>query len=187
MNSLLAIGIAVCALGLLGVVAGLPLFRRGSGWGTALLLLVPPALVVGGYVVYSGATAAPVRSTPAEPRNPVTADAASIARGGSLYAQHCVSCHGAAGRGDGPQAATLNPRPPDMAQPHTAYHSDGYLFNAITNGFPRTTMAAWDGALTVNARWDLVNYLRQFNTLTANGATPPPFNHLPSAPAAPAR
>jgi mono/diheme cytochrome c family protein len=29
------------------------------------------------------------------------------------YAEHCVPCHGAQGRGDGPTSAALNPKPRD--------------------------------------------------------------------------
>lgn len=54
MSSLLAIGVLVLSLVLFCVV-GVFLFRSGSGWGTALLI-VPPALVVG-YLACSGATA----------------------------------------------------------------------------------------------------------------------------------
>lgn len=181
MNASLAIGGVILAVGLLCIVVGVLLYRRGSGWGTALLVIVPLALIIGGYLAYRGATAARAATTPGEPRNPVPADAASLARGQALYAQNCVICHGVAGRGDGVQAATLNPRPPDLTQVHTAYHSDGYLFNGITSGFANTAMVPWGTTLTANDRWDLVNYLRQFNRLTANGATPPPFNQLPSA------
>ena len=60
-----------------------------------------------------------------------------------------------------------------MTQPHTAYHTDGYLFNAITNGFPGSAMPAWGDTFTEREKWDMVNYMRQFNALTAKGATPP--------------
>lgn len=43
---------------------------------------------------------------------------ARIERGRTLYAANgCAVCHGAAGRGDGPSAATLNPAPPDLRDP----------------------------------------------------------------------
>ncbi len=32
------------------------------------------------------------------------------------YAQYCVECHGATGKGDGPAAAALNPKPVDLAR-----------------------------------------------------------------------
>jgi hypothetical protein len=36
--------------------------------------------------------------------------------GRDLYVRHCASCHGAAGRGDGPAAAALAPRPTDLTR-----------------------------------------------------------------------
>ena len=30
------------------------------------------------------------------------------------YEEHCAECHGAEGRGDGPEAASLDPRPSDL-------------------------------------------------------------------------
>lgn len=181
LNSLRGIGFIALGLGLIFAFFGVRLFRRGSGFGTGLLMLVPTALVVGGYLIYSGEPNEVVFNRPAEPTNPYTADAASIARGQAIFAANCVVCHGAAGQGDGPQATTLNPRPPDFTQPHTAYHSDGYLFNAIKDGFPGSAMPAWDSKFSDPEKWDLVNYLRQFNRLTAAGATPPPVTSLPTA------
>lgn len=34
--------------------------------------------------------------------------------GAAFYAENCVSCHGASGRGDGPLAAGLTPKPADL-------------------------------------------------------------------------
>jgi len=80
---------------------------------------------------------------------------------------------------------SLNPPPPDFTLPHTAYHSDGYLFTAIRDGFPGSAMPAWNGKLTEGQEWDLVNAIRQYNRLTVAGATPPPFSALPTPTAPP--
>lgn len=40
-------------------------------------------------------------------------DSATLAQGAGLYRQWCASCHGVAGGGDGPAAATLSPPPRD--------------------------------------------------------------------------
>ena len=40
-----------------------------------------------------------------------------LAVGQSLYAAKCHICHGANGRGDGPAAAALNPKPADFTKP----------------------------------------------------------------------
>ena len=41
-------------------------------------------------------------------------DDAAVALGQKLYMQYCASCHGADGKGNGPQASTLNPKPGDL-------------------------------------------------------------------------
>ena len=183
-NSTRGIGIVALVVALVCTALGLRLFRRGSGFGTLLLMLVPTALVVGGYLLASGEPDEVLVKRPAEPTNPIVADAASIARGQLLFAQHCVSCHGVTGRGDGPSAAALRPPPPDLTLPHTASHSDGYLFAAIRDGFPGSSMPAWGGELTEAQEWDLVNAIRQYNPLTVAGATPPPGTP-PTPPATP--
>ena len=178
-NSTRGMGILALIVAIVCTALGLRLFRRGSGFGTLLLMLVPTALVVGGYLLASGEPDEVLVKRPAEPTNPVVADAASIARGQILFAQHCVSCHGVTGQGDGPSAVTLRLPPPDLTLPHTAYHSDGYLFAAIRDGFPGSPMPAWGGTLTEAQEWDLVNAIRQYNPLTVAGATPPPPDILP--------
>ncbi len=142
-NSPRAIGSFALALGVCFAIFGVALFRRGSGWGTAMLMLVPTALVVGGYLLANGGASGPVFNRPPEPINPIAADGASIERGRTVFADNCVVCHGPQARGDGPQSGTLNPRPPNMALPHSATHSDGYMFNTITNGSPGSAMPVW--------------------------------------------
>ena len=39
-----------------------------------------------------------------------------MALGQKLYTQYCASCHGADGKGNGPEAAKLNPKPGDLTQ-----------------------------------------------------------------------
>ena len=58
------------------------------------------------------ATAASTESTasaaaPATPAEP----AGDVAHGKELFSQNCITCHGPAGKGDGPGAAALNPKP----------------------------------------------------------------------------
>ncbi len=184
LNSLRGVGLLIIVVGLGCAVGGVQLFRRGAMTGTVLLLLVPTALITGGYLVYTADPTEAIVGRVPEPTNPVPVSSASIERGRTIFATNCVVCHGVTGRGDGPQAAVLNPRPPDMALPHTASHSDGYLFNAIRNGFPGSAMPAWGQTFSEAEQWDLVNYLRQFNPLTAVGATPLP-SATPNQPALP--
>jgi putative copper resistance protein D len=91
-------------------------------------------------------------------RSDVPYQAASIAGGKALFAEHCVACHGSRGGGDGPAAAALNPRPADLRAHHVALHTAGDLFWWIGHGL--RTMPAFGDRLSPDERWDLVNFLR---------------------------
>jgi mono/diheme cytochrome c family protein len=95
------------------------------------------------------------------PKNPVPADATSLARGAELFNINCTACHGTNGKGDGPVAAFLrNKKPIDLTGPIGVSLSDGAIFMTITNGTPGG-MPALNENLTVRERWDVVNYVRQ--------------------------
>jgi mono/diheme cytochrome c family protein len=53
-------------------------------------------------------------------------------RGKALYSQHCVSCHGISGIGDGPAATALKVRPSDLTRIAKKY-----------NGFPNEKVMDW--------------------------------------------
>src|SRR5215510_15612961 len=72
--------------------------------------------------------------------------AASIAGGKALFAQHCAACHGPRGGGDGPAAAALNPKPPDLRAHHVSLHTAGDLFWWIGDGL--RTMPAFADRLS---------------------------------------
>jgi mono/diheme cytochrome c family protein len=70
---------------------------------------------------------------------------------------NCASCHGASGKGDGPAAAALNPKPADWTSDKVQKQTDGELFWKITNG--RGPMPPWKH-LPEKERWEIVNYIR---------------------------
>jgi mono/diheme cytochrome c family protein len=88
-------------------------------------------------------------------------DQASIAAGKTLYEHNCLACHGLTGKGDGPAGLALNPRPADLSY-HAipGVHTDGQLFDWISNGFPNSAMPAFASKLSEDDRWNLVNYIR---------------------------
>jgi copper transport protein len=93
--------------------------------------------------------------------NPVPPNPASIDDGHTLYLANCAPCHGISGKGDGPSGRTLNPAPADLTQ-HAVpgVHTDGQLFDWITNGYPGSAMPAFKDQLTDKQRWNLVNFMR---------------------------
>lgn len=111
----------------------------------------------------------------ARKENPLPADAASITRGNALYIKNCLSCHGPAGRGDGPAVKDLDTDPGNITSKQTRGESDGALFWKITEG--RKPMPAFEKSLSNEGRWDVVNYMRSL----ASGL--PPASHPAAAPA----
>jgi len=89
--------------------------------------------------------------------------------GKEIYEKKCALCHGAAGKGDGPGAATLDPKPRDFTKglykirssPSGMPPTDADLFRIITDGMPGTSMPGWK-ALPEKDRWNLVAYLKTF-------------------------
>ncbi len=112
-------------------------------------------------------TPEPTPDATAAPEAPPAASAAAgdAARGEVLYGQYCASCHGPRGAGDGPVAASLNPKP--------VRHSDGaymnqlseeHMFKVIKEGGASVgkspLMAPWGGTVSDAQIWDLVAFIR---------------------------
>jgi len=57
------------------------------------------------------------------------------AKGKEFYAKHCAGCHGPMGKGDGPAAKAINPKPNDLTnKAYMAGLKDQYLFDLIQKG-----------------------------------------------------
>jgi mono/diheme cytochrome c family protein len=110
-------------------------------------------------VVMTGGARAQEWKAPAEAKaakNPV-AKAAGMKDGKAPYESNCAVCHGKAGRGDGPGAAALNPKPRDLSSKAIQAQADGEIFWKISEG--RGAMASWKH-LPEKDRWSLVHYIR---------------------------
>ena len=116
------------------------------------------------------AAAAPSASTPAEaaqeaaaevPENPIEATEESVRAGLRVFGRFCRSCHGinADGRGQSPSPGT---RPANLVDDEWVHgDSDGEIYNVIRQGVPpKYDMDAWEGRITDEEIWHVVNYLR---------------------------
>jgi mono/diheme cytochrome c family protein len=83
--------------------------------------------------------------------------AASVpAAPGALYRQHCAACHGSEGRGDGPAAGLLDPRPRDLtagryklrSTPTGTLPTVDDVARTIREGLPGTAMPGFADLLT---------------------------------------
>jgi mono/diheme cytochrome c family protein len=122
--------------------------------------------------------------------NPLRGDALSVERGKQLFVTFCTPCHGA----DGLTRGFVGARFPFVRSLITAQargYTDAYLFAMIRNG--RGLMPRYGARVSVDERWDLVNYVRNLQATSpvappGAGLTsiPPGLPPSASAPAAPA-
>jgi len=93
--------------------------------------------------------------------NPLKGDAESLTSGRTLYNQHCKSCHGTKGKGDGPKAAQLDTESGDFTKASFQSQTDGSLFYKTYQG--RKDMPSYKTKIPVaNDIWAIINYMRTF-------------------------
>jgi mono/diheme cytochrome c family protein len=94
-------------------------------------------------------------------KNPVPANAASIAAGKQLYDKQCAGCHGDTGKGDGAMGEELNPKPANLVDADWKHGStDGEILVVIRDGVKNSGMKGFGKKLTAHQMWDIVNYVR---------------------------
>ena len=79
-------------------------------------------------------------------KNPVKADATSLAAGKALWLKNCSSCHGKTGLGDGVKARTLETPLEDYSKASFQALPDGELFGKTKLG--RDEMPKYDGKIS---------------------------------------
>ena len=95
--------------------------------------------------------------------NPYAGDSDAETEGENLYQADCSSCHGPAGRGDGPAAGGLDPKPQNLAE-NQGFLSDAYLYWRISEGGLMepfySVMPSWAGILNEEQIWQIISFLR---------------------------
>jgi len=84
------------------------------------------------------------------------------AKGKELFAKHCGTCHGPAGKGDGPAAAALNPKPRDLTnKAYVAGLKDQYLFDLVQKGGAAVGKSPLiRSKLKEGEIWDVIAYVK---------------------------
>ena len=102
---------------------------------------------------------------PVDPKTVLTANPELLSRGKGLFEQNCISCHGPQGQGDGPAAATLNPRPRNLTRSEgwkNGYSLTG-IYKTLSEGIKGTGMSAFD-YLRARDRMALVHYVQSLGS-----------------------
>lgn len=93
-------------------------------------------------------------------KNPVAKGDASNKAGMALYTKNCASCHGKTGLGDGVKARALKEFPGDFSIVAFQNQTDGEHFYKTKLG--RGEMPKYEGKLSDEDIWNLVNFMRTF-------------------------
>ena len=90
--------------------------------------------------------------------NPYASNKIAAQKGQILYSKLCWTCHGKNGKGDGPAAANLKPKPKNFSSADIQKQTDGELFWKLSNG--KGMMVPYKHSLNEEKRWQLINYIR---------------------------
>jgi mono/diheme cytochrome c family protein len=91
-------------------------------------------------------------------KSPLAVNASVLGEAKALYVANCGPCHGEKGRGDGPAAPGLNPKPADHTSVAVQNESDGALFWKLSEG--RNPMPGYKKIFTDQQRWELIAFIR---------------------------
>ena len=93
--------------------------------------------------------------------NPIEASEESVAAGRRIYGRFCRSCHGMQADGRG-IAAPAGSRPANLVDDQWDHGvTDAEIFKVIREGVPpKYDMDAWEGRVTDDDIWNVINYLR---------------------------
>src|ERR1041384_5369114 len=106
----------------------------------------------------------------------------SLARGREVYQATCAACHGVTGRGDGPQAAALTPRPSNLADPDSLRGvSPLDFYRRITVGTAGTAMPPYEQALSAEDRWAVALYASVLRLPRPSGEVPAALHSFPTS------
>ncbi len=106
--------------------------------------------------------------------------------GEQVFRAYCAACHGVAGRGDGPRAARMTPRPRDFARgefrfrttPSGEAPTPSDLFRTVSGGLHGTRMMAF-GDLPEHQIWAVVGHLQTLSDVFDDEPIP---TEVPDAP-----
>ncbi len=123
-------------------------------------VVIAAVLVLSSHITFAQSGSWPVPKAAADLKNPGPINSSTIKNGKVLYQSYCTPCHGKNGKGDGPAAASLHPKPADHTSAAVQAESDGTLFYKISEGHTGTAMPPFKAVLHPDQRWAVIDYIR---------------------------
>lgn len=135
-----------------------------TGLSACLVWCIAVPSLAGGDTVWSVPTAE------AEKTNPVRYDVASVTIGKQLFAEHCQTCHGYWGEGNGIVGLTLNNQPANLLRIAGKQSAGAFAWKIATG---RNVMPTFRGTLTEEQIWHVVNFITSLeNEIGSEGQAP---------------
>jgi len=98
-----------------------------------------------------------------ERRNPFLEMSENILIARQLYQDHCSSCHGVKGKGDGGLSSEVSPRPANLTLTRRLpIATDAFFFWTISEGGEAfgTAMPSFAKSLSEEEIWQIINYVK---------------------------
>ncbi|MFN7943874.1 MAG: cytochrome c [Blastocatellia bacterium] len=96
--------------------------------------------------------------------SPLPATEENLMAGAEIYTQMCARCHGQPNAGPRIYGTSFYPPAPPFAT-HQPQYTEGELFWIIKHGIRNTAMPAWGRQLSDENVWQVVAFLKRFNSL----------------------
>jgi mono/diheme cytochrome c family protein len=102
-----------------------------------------------------------IPATANEEKSPLTVNPAVLANGKKLFTDKCQRCHGAEGKGDGPEGEAEHKQDMNLTvASRAARNSDGVVFYKIWNGRTTPKMPKFSEELSKEQVWAIVAYVQ---------------------------
>lgn len=99
-------------------------------------------------------------------------DSADTEEGKQHYLQHCASCHGESGQGDGTSSHALDPLPSDLTNgDQMKFISDAGFVEVIRSGLVETGMPGYGDVLTAEEIVQVYAYTKTLRVETSEGCS----------------
>jgi mono/diheme cytochrome c family protein len=110
-------------------------------------------------------------------KNPLPANAETLADGKEAFSHYCVACHGNDGQNTGvPFADHISPPIPSLASPEVQSYTDGQLKTILDYGIQPSGMPGSKGVLSDDELWSIVVFIRHLPPAGSQG-TPEMYTH----------
>ncbi|HKW01493.1 MAG TPA: c-type cytochrome [Vicinamibacterales bacterium] len=94
-------------------------------------------------------------------KSPLTVDDKVLADGKKLFSSKCQRCHGASGKGDGPDGDPAHADDMNLTNPARAQQNpDGVVFYKIWNGRSSPKMPTFSEEISKEQAWTIVAYVQ---------------------------